>query len=268
MGRESESKDEVLLEISQLSSTSYYPTARGGTVTRAFVDEMAKFFGVAATGDKTSVLAACLESVGLPWRSQFDSRGSRSGGGGTITWYGLIAIRNAVIDSLSRATSEDDSGYLLTSFGSELSKYLKVSEFYNHEGKFEPGEIDADLLSDGFERHNKSQNLLADLLEKNGASVFMSHGGLPKFDLLWTSERGSFVCEVKSVTSENEETQLRKAIGQVLRYQCQLETAGIPCSAVVLTDVLVKDLSWHKVFADNNIHLISGPYFEGLEALI
>ena len=42
---------------------------------------------------------------------------------------------------------------------------------------------------------------------------------VPNFDLAWQKDRTVFVAEVKSITAENEEHQLRLGLGQVLQYR-------------------------------------------------
>jgi len=264
-----ESKDVVLREIADLTGTPYFPTARGGTVTREFVDEMARLFGVSNDGNKTEVLMSCLAVVGLPWRPQFDSTRSLSGGGGTITQYGLIAIRNAVIDLMSHVEPHEDVDLAVdSSFAYGLGGYIQAPEIYNHEGDFAPGQIDPDALGDGFERHNRTQNMLANFLQAHGATVLSPQVHDPKFDLFWVGNQGAFVCEVKSITHENEESQLRKAVGQVLRYQAQLHALGRSCKAVVVTDTAFVDESWNLVFMNNEMFQGCGPDFAAIEQLI
>jgi len=266
LGRHSENKDDVLREISELTGTPFFPTARGGTVTREFVDEIAHFFGVDNSGNKLEILSACLGAVGLPWRPQYDSSRSNSGGGGTITFYGLIALRNAAIDFIS-GNEHLETSVPIAEISGALVDYVPASEFYPHEGEFEPGQIDPDLLGDGFERHNKTQNSLAQYLGLKGVRVFSPKAGEPKYDLFWIGESGSYVCEVKSITEENEESQMRKAVGQVLRYQSQLIVLGKQCAPVIVTDRRLSDDSWEHVCQMNGISLGYGPDFLGLEDL-
>jgi hypothetical protein len=44
----------------------------------------------------------------------------------------------------------------------------------------------------------------------------------PNFDIAWIDGSRVFVGEVKSMTPDNEEEQLRLALGQVLRYEHQV----------------------------------------------
>ena len=67
-----------------------------------------------------------------------------------------------------------------------------------------------------------------------------------------------YVCEVKSLTSENEERQLRMATGQIIRYRQQLTAAGHePCFAVICTERQPStDLSWNELCEKEGIILV------------
>jgi hypothetical protein len=250
--RNSESKDEILKEISELAGTTYYPTVRGGTVVKEFFEDMAHVFEVEDSGNKIDILKKCVNTVGHPWRPEYDSSHTASGGGGTITVKGLIAVRNALIDKLSleHVYQEAEIKYL---------GYVPAPEIYNHVGDFAPGQIDPDLLGDGYERHNKTQNNLAHFLTENGCLVSSPHNDQPRFDILWTSHDLAFVGEVKSTNESNVESQLRTALGQVLRYKSQLASLGINAQAVIILDNPLNDGSWELVLAENGVGLITGP---------
>lgn len=261
-------KNVILEEIAMLADIRIYTTVAGSTIPRAFFTEMAELFHVTNDGDAPKVLKRCLESVGIIWSPLFDASQSASGGGGTVTLQGLETMRDAVVDLVSRESFRNDSlGTVSEEIESGIVGYLIAPETYNHEGKFEPGEIDPDKLGDGFERHNKTQNLLAEYLVERNCIVSSPASNDPKFDLFWISQNGSYVCEVKSITSENEESQIRKAIGQVLRYQSQLRASGKECFPVVVTDREVSDQTWYSVFGENGLVLSSAPMFNGLGAL-
>lgn len=55
--------------------------------------------------------------------------------------------------------------------------------------------------------------------ERYGLRPRSHRPGEPNFDLAWSSDGKIFVFEVKSITSKNEEEQLRLGLGQVLRYR-------------------------------------------------
>jgi hypothetical protein len=265
---EKTTKNSVLEEIAMLADIRVYATVAGSTIPRIFFAEMAELFGVSNDGDAPKVLKRCLDSAGMAWNPLYDASRSASGGGGTVTLLGLEALRDAVVDLVSSESTEADAlGTISVELESEIVKYITASEIYNHEGKFEPGVIDPDKLGDGFERHNKTQNLLASYLAERKCTVLSPGPTDPKFDLFWVGKNGSYVCEVKSITDENEESQLRKAIGQVLRYQSQLRANGKECIPVVVTDIEVSDQTWLSVFNENGMTLSSSPMFKGIDPL-
>ena len=263
-----DNKDSVLEEIAVLIGAPTRKTMRGGTIPRTFLDDLSAALKVSPDGNKNVVFQRCVGSLGLTWQPHWDSRDSPSGGGGTITTSGLEALRDALIDVLSH----DD--FVLGSNGAfepkledRLIGYIFAPEEYNHENEFAISEIDPDKVEDGFERHNKAQNLLAEFLDGHDCEVSSPSPKDPKFDLFWTGQSGSYVCEVKSITDDNEESQLRKAIGQVLRYQSQLRASGKECFPVVVTDREVTDQSWYSVFRENGMVLSSAPMFNGIGSL-
>jgi hypothetical protein len=261
-------KNDVLEEIAILAEVRVYKTVAGSTIPRAFFTEMAELFQVSNDGDAPKVLKRCLASVGIEWSPFFDASQSASGGGGTVTLLGLETMRDAVVDLVSSELPGTDSvGPMSEVFESSITGYFIAPETYNHEGSFAPSEIDPDKIGDGFERHNKTQNLLAAYLSERNCAVSSPNPKDPRFDLFWSGQIGSYVCEVKSITDENEESQLRKAIGQVLRYQSQLRASGKECFPVVVTDREVTDQSWYSVFRENGMVLSSAPMFNGIGSL-
>jgi hypothetical protein len=86
-------------------------------------------------------------------------------------------------------------------------------------GQRDPAEVDPALIERGLKGHKRTQNRLADLVQGQGLSPRSHRPGEPNFDLAWVADGTVFVVEVKSITSKNEEKQLRLGLGQVLRYQ-------------------------------------------------
>ena len=56
----------------------------------------------------------------------------------------------------------------------------------------------------------------------------------PNFDLAWQAGDTAFVVEIKSITDDNEEEQLRIGLGQVLRYRHCFQCIGYPKVIAVL----------------------------------
>jgi hypothetical protein len=68
----------------------------------------------------------------------------------------------------------------------------------------------------------------------------------PNFDLAWQVDNCVFVAEVKSLTAENEEKQLRLGLGQVLRYAYQLSRNGF-IAPVLVVERCPRDLGWEEL---------------------
>lgn len=79
-------------------------------------------------------------------------------------------------------------------------------------------EVDPDLLDRGTTAHKEVQDALAVALEAHGLAPLSPHAGDPQFDIAWVSDGVAFITEVKSLTDDNEERQLRLGLGQVLSY--------------------------------------------------
>ena len=75
--------------------------------------------------------------------------------------------------------------------------------------------LDPDLGGRGLRAHNVTQNLLAHAVSEAGHDPRRPKPDEPQFDLAWEAGDVTWVAEVKSVTSLNEERQLRTALGQV-----------------------------------------------------
>ena len=79
----------------------------------------------------------------------------------------------------------------------------------------------------------------------------------PQYDLAWLANDMLYVCEVKSLTQDNEQRQLRMAIGQVIQYRQQFTAKGHePCFAVICTEKQPSDSSWDQVCEDAGIVLV------------
>ena len=93
--------------------------------------------------------------------------------------------------------------------------------------KTDPNKVDR-----GTTAHKNAQDALAEALRNAGLEPRSPKPGDPAFDIAWRDDAGetAFICEVKSLTSENETGQIRLAIGQVLDYVHTLDslrTAGL-----------------------------------------
>jgi len=71
------------------------------------------------------------------------------------------------------------------------------------------------------------------------------------------------VAEVKSITAENEEQQLRLGLGQVLRYRQRLAALGHDrVVAVLVPERQPRDPSWHELCQDLGVVLLCRNEFK------
>lgn len=79
-------------------------------------------------------------------------------------------------------------------------------------------EVDPDLVDRGTTAHMDVQDELAEVVRSAGLKPLSPASHDPQFDVAWKMGNSAFVAEVKSLTEENEERQLRLGLGQVLSY--------------------------------------------------
>lgn len=72
-------------------------------------------------------------------------------------------------------------------------------------------------------------------------------GAEPRYDLAWARGQTIWVAEVKSISSQSEERQLRTAIGQVLRYRQKLTASGHDVQPVIVTSRPPADGTWDEL---------------------
>lgn len=120
-----------------------------------------------------------------------------------------------------------------------------------------PPSKDPDSLGRGLAAHNKTQNYIAKVVIEMGLLPRSPASTEPEFDIAWKVRDALYVCEVKSLTSANEERQLRMAIGQVIRYRQKLNSLGHePVMAVIATEIQPIDRTWVDLCTSENILLI------------
>jgi len=120
-----------------------------------------------------------------------------------------------------------------------------------------PRTKDPDSAGRGLAAHSRTQNYLAGVIRDLSWLPKSPKPSEPQYDLAWMAHDMLYVCEVKSLTLENEERQLRMATGQVIRYRQQLTAQGHePCFAVICTERQPSDLSWNELCEREGIILI------------
>jgi hypothetical protein len=120
-----------------------------------------------------------------------------------------------------------------------------------------PRSKDPDTAGRGLAAHNRTQNYLANVIRDVGWLARSPAASEPHYDLAWLANDMLYVCEVKSLTCENEERQLRMATGQVIRYRQQLTAKGHePCFAVICAEKQPSDSSWDELCEREGIVLV------------
>ena len=109
----------------------------------------------------------------------------------------------------------------------------------------DPFSVDPALVERASQAHATTQNALADYVLKLEFTPSSPNADDPNFDLAWQTTTGWCVAEVKSLSSSNEEKQLRLGLGQVLRYQDTLRRQqSLPVEAVLMVERKPTDTTW------------------------
>lgn len=101
-----------------------------------------------------------------------------------------------------------------------------------------------------------TQNLLARAVEEVGFKPRRPKPDEPQYDLAWESGDITWVAEVKSITPQNEERQLRLGLGQVIRYRQLLSAAGLTVQAMIATEREPSDSTWAELLAEEKVVLV------------
>jgi hypothetical protein len=121
----------------------------------------------------------------------------------------------------------------------------------------DPFSVDPALAERGLRGHTDTQNELASVLGNAGIEPRRGLPPGPNFDLAWEKDGTVFVAEVKSITAENEEHQLRVGLGQVLRYRQHLFTLGHHrVVAVLVPERQPRDPSWRELCQEVGVVLL------------
>ena len=135
-------------------------------------------------------------------------------------------------------------------------------------GSRDPFSVDPALVERGLRGHTDTQNELASVLSNAGIEPRRGLPPGPNFDLAWQKDGTVFVAEVKSITAENEEHQLRVGLGQVLRYRQRLSALGHDrVVAVLVPERQPRDPSWRELCQDLGVVLLCRNELERAPAL-
>lgn len=130
-------------------------------------------------------------------------------------------------------------------------------------GSRDPFSVDPALVERGLRGHTDTQNELASVLSNAGIEPRRGLRPGPDFDLAWQKDGTVFVAEVKSITAQNEEDQLRLGLGQVLRYRQRLSALGHDrVVAVLVPECQSSDPSWRELCQELGVVLLCRSEFE------
>ena len=109
----------------------------------------------------------------------------------------------------------------------------------------DPFSLDPALVDRASRAHAATQNALADYVLELGFTPSSPNADDPNYDLAWRTTTGWCVSEVKSLSSSNEEKQLRLGLGQVLRYRDTMtRQQSLPVEAVLMVERKPTDSTW------------------------
>lgn len=122
----------------------------------------------------------------------------------------------------------------------------------------QPFAVDPALVERGLKGHADMQNELAQVLRQAGIEPRSRLPREPNFDIAWVTEGTVFVAEIKSITDDNEEEQLRLGLGQVLRYRHRLRGLGHDrVVAVLAPERAPRDTSWEELCDELGVVLLA-----------
>jgi hypothetical protein len=116
--------------------------------------------------------------------------------------------------------------------------------------------LDPDLAGRGLRAHNTTLNMLAAAVKQAGHDPRRPKPSEPQYDTAWDDGDAVWVAEVKSLTTANEERQLRLALGQVLRYRQLLDAGTKPVRAVIAAEQPPTDGRWLDLCSEQGVVLV------------
>lgn len=121
--------------------------------------------------------------------------------------------------------------------------------------------IDPALMERGVRGHATTQNQFADFLSALGYSPRSPSTSEPNFDIAWQAADRHYVAEVKSLTDQNEEKQMRLGLGQVLRYAFTMRELN--ACPVLIVERQPGDLSWIELCSSLGVLLVWPELLKG-----
>jgi hypothetical protein len=120
------------------------------------------------------------------------------------------------------------------------------------------------VVERGLRGHAETQNALAQALASAGLEPRSPRPEEPNFDLAWQRGDVVYVAEVKSISEQNGERQLRLGLGQVLRYRDLLRRQGSLVTAVLVAERRPSDASWRRLCDELGVILIAPGDFDAV----
>jgi hypothetical protein len=119
----------------------------------------------------------------------------------------------------------------------------------------DPFPIDPTIVERGTRSHARLQNALAEWVQAQGWDPRRPGPGEPQYDLAWEAGAVRWVAEVKSLTGENEERQLRLGLGQLLRYRHPLGETG-EVRAALMIEYPPSDETWLSLCRELDVEVL------------
>ena len=122
---------------------------------------------------------------------------------------------DAQIQGDQDSTSEFGREYV---FANEESRDVAESDIFS---------ADPNLLDRALQIHSLTQNTVANWIIGSSLAPYSPTSINCDFDIAWVSDFGKIVCEVKSLSDQNEVHQFRFGLGQVLEYAEKLDASPV-----------------------------------------
>jgi hypothetical protein len=120
----------------------------------------------------------------------------------------------------------------------------------------DPFSVDPAVVERGLRSHRELQNMLAEKVAEIGCKPRRPQPLDPPWDLLWLNGEEAWVAEVKSLTTTNEERQLRLGLGQVLIYRQRLKQTHSSVKAALMVEWKPLDPDWHALCDSLDVQLL------------
>ncbi len=139
--------------------------------------------------------------------------------------------RKVIMFRLKRVVDDQYNQTIFNSNPSEIPfstvQYRFADETARNITEFEAFNVDPNLLDRALQIHSITQNSVANWVLGHGLLPLSPSSESCDFDIAWHSGKNLVVCEVKSLSENNEKHQFRFGLGQVLEYSYKLQAKPI-----------------------------------------